>query len=183
MHLGEGCSSYPVIGCGDHQSVWHQEGRFGLLDVSDGHDWDGNLGPAGIRRNYIRTLNVLVYRHQVDVETQWEALDKMWKQKTSTELRGGALPLCLCQKLWNGSRSSGRRQTFVPGRGCLSAGRRCNLRNGKAFGEERTRRLAVPPSHHSGWCGAIESAEPHFHGFFHSRTLKVETDRRRLTLS
>lgn len=51
IHLLELHSSHPVIGCGDHQSVWHQDGRFGLLDVSDGHDWDGNLGWAGIRRN------------------------------------------------------------------------------------------------------------------------------------
>ncbi len=37
------------------------------------------------------------------------------------------VPLCLCQTLWSGSRSSGQRQTSVPGRGCLSAEHRCNL--------------------------------------------------------
>lgn len=39
------------------------------------------------------------------------------------------VPWCLCQTLWSGSRSSGRRQTCVLGRGCLSAERRCNLTN------------------------------------------------------
>lgn len=34
---------HPVVCSGNHQSVWHQDGCFGLLDVSDWHHWDGDL--------------------------------------------------------------------------------------------------------------------------------------------
>lgn len=36
--------SHPVVCGGNHQSVWHQDGSFGLLDVSDGYHRDSNLG-------------------------------------------------------------------------------------------------------------------------------------------
>lgn len=36
--------AHPVVCSSDHQSVWHQDGGFGLLDVRDGHHWDGDLG-------------------------------------------------------------------------------------------------------------------------------------------
>lgn len=41
--------SHPVICGGDHQSVWQQDGSFGLLDVFDGHHWDGDLGHRTVR--------------------------------------------------------------------------------------------------------------------------------------
>lgn len=32
-----------IVGGCDHQSVWHQNGGFGLLDVNDRHDGNGDL--------------------------------------------------------------------------------------------------------------------------------------------
>lgn len=52
--------SHPVVCGGDHQSVWYQDGSFGLLDVSDGHHWDGDLGRRNSRMNS-STLQGLVY--------------------------------------------------------------------------------------------------------------------------
>lgn len=49
---------HPVVGCGNHQSVWHQDGRFGLLDVSDGHHRDGNLGRARDGKNHFMRWHV-----------------------------------------------------------------------------------------------------------------------------
>lgn len=40
--------THPVICCGDHQRVWHQDGGFGLLDVCDRHHWDGDLSHENI---------------------------------------------------------------------------------------------------------------------------------------
>lgn len=37
------------------------------------------------------------------------------------------LPWYLCQRLWNGNRSSYQRRTFCPDTKCLSAGHKCNL--------------------------------------------------------
>lgn len=52
--------SHPVVSGGDHQSVWHQDGSFGLLDVSDGHHWNGDLGRTNTRMNSC-ALQGLVY--------------------------------------------------------------------------------------------------------------------------
>lgn len=44
-------ASHPVVCSGDHQRVWQQDGSFGLLDVSDRHHWDGDLGWTNTRMN------------------------------------------------------------------------------------------------------------------------------------
>lgn len=52
--------SHPVICGGNHQRVWHQDGSFGLLDVSDGYYWYGDLGHTNTRMNR-SALQGLVY--------------------------------------------------------------------------------------------------------------------------
>lgn len=145
--------SHPVVGCGNHQSVWHQDGRFGLLDVSDGHHRDGNLGRARDGKNRfmrwhigIRLVSKLQKKRSLCfagrlIEIKWEDFlsyarqtETLRKEAELTRARV-TVPLCLCQTLWSGSRSSGQRQTFGPGRGCLSAGHRCNLRKKRQFGQ------------------------------------------------
>lgn len=53
--------SHPVICGGDHQSVWHQDGSFGLLDVGDGHHWNGDLRRTNTRIINSSALQELVY--------------------------------------------------------------------------------------------------------------------------